>query len=379
MDRGGIIMKTPNGFEIISLFEQMYPKHLAMEGDKIGLQIGTLNKKISHVLIALDVTMTVVEEAIEKGANLIIAHHPLIFSPLKHIRIDTAYGKIIETCIKHDITIYAAHTNVDIADGGVNDFLAEALELEQVETLVTTFEEPLKKLVVFIPRSHEEEVRTAITNAGAGFIGEYSHCTYRGDGIGTFMPQDGTNPFIGSQGSLEEVEEIRLETILPASLQKSVLKAMFEAHPYEEVAYDIYSVDNKGAAYGLGRIGVLKEGMTLQQFAEYVKEKLEVAGVRLIGNPIDTIKKVAVLGGDGNKYFRSAKFAGADVYVTGDIYYHTAHDAIMEGLNMIDPGHNVEKVMKVGVQKRLQEALQLKKYAATVEASKVNTDPFIFV
>lgn len=379
LNRGGFKVKTPNGFEVISLFEKMYPKHLAMEGDKIGLQIGTLNKKISHVLIALDVTMGVIEEAIEKGANLIIAHHPLIFSPLKHIQTESIYGKMLEACIKHDIAIYAAHTNVDIAEGGVNDMLAEALELEKSEILVETYEESLKKLVVFIPKSHEEKVRTAVGNAGAGFIGEYSHCTYRGEGMGTFMPQDGSNPFVGSHGKLEEVEEIRLETIFPASLQRAVIRAMLQAHPYEEVAYDIYPVENKGATFGLGRIGALTEEMTLQQFAEHVKEKLEVERVRIVGKGTDIVKKVAVLGGDGNKYFRSAKFAGADVYVTGDIYYHTAHDAMMEGLNMIDPGHNVEKVMKKGVQKRLQEALTENKLEAKVVASEVSTEPFVFV
>lgn len=372
-------MKTPNGFEVIALFEQMYPKHLAMEGDKIGLQIGTLQKKIANVLIALDVTMEVIQEAIEKGVNLIIAHHPLIFSPLKQIRTDTEYGKIVAACIKHDIAIYVAHTNVDIAPGGVNDLLADALALTEQELLVETYEEPLKKLVVYIPKSHEQEVHIALGNAGAGAIGQYSHRTFKNEGIGTFMPEEATNPFIGSQGRIEEVEEVRLETIFPAAQQKSIIKAMEKAHPYEEVAYDIYPVEQKGKTFGLGKIGLLQEEMPLVQFAEYVKGKLAVNGVRMVGNATDIVKKVAVLGGDGNKYFRSAKYKGADVYVTGDIYYHTAHDAMMEGLNIIDPGHNVEKVMKKGVQKRLQEALTAKKFAVTVHDSAIHTDPFVFV
>lgn len=372
-------MKTPNGLEVIALFEQLYPKYLAGEGDPVGLQVGTLNKKVSHVLVTLDVTIEVVEEAVRKGANLIIAHHPLIFSPLKHIRTDAMYGKIIEACVKNDIAIYAAHSNLDIADGGVNDLLAEALGLQQTKVMMETYEEVLKKLVVYIPTSHEEEVRAAIGNAGAGSIGDYSHCTFRSGGVGTFMPLKGSNPFIGAHGKLEEVEEVRLETVFPVPLQKAVLKAMLSAHPYEEVAYDIYPLENSGSSYGLGRIGVLQETMTLQQFAEYVKDKLEIAGVRMVGKPSETVSKVAVLGGKGAKYFRSAKFSGADVYVTGDLDYHTAHDAMMEGINMIDSGHYAEAVMKKGVQKRLQEVLDAGKLDIMVHDSEINTDPFMFV
>ncbi|PHA00997.1 Nif3-like dinuclear metal center hexameric protein [Bacillus pseudomycoides] len=371
--------KTPNGYEIISLFESMYPKHLAMEGDKIGLQIGALNKAVENVLIALDVTEEVVQEAIEKGANLIIAHHPLIFNPLKVIHTEQAYGRIIEMCIKHDIAVYAAHTNVDIAKGGVNDLLADALGLQETEVLVPTYAEEMKKLVVFVPSSHAEVVRQAIGDAGAGHIGNYSYCTFNSEGTGTFLPQEGTNPYIGETGRLEQVEEVRIETIIPASLQRKVMKAMLEAHPYEEMAYDIYPLENKGETLGLGKIGYLPQEMTLQQFAEHVKQSLEVKGARVVGNLHDTVKKVAVLGGDGNKYIKQAKFKGADVYVTGDMYYHVAHDAMMLGLNIVDPGHNVEKVMKKGVQKQLQARVDERKFTTRIHASELHTDPFTFV
>ncbi|MFD3447704.1 Nif3-like dinuclear metal center hexameric protein [Microbacteriaceae bacterium 4G12] len=371
--------KIPNGHEIIQLFESMYPKSLAMEGDKIGLQIGALNKPVQNVLIALDVTEEVVEEAIKKQANVIIAHHPLIFNPLKTIQTDKAYGRIIETCIKNDIAVYAAHTNVDIASGGVNDLLAEALGLVDTEVLVPTYEEKLKKLVVFVPTSHAEEVRQALGDSGAGYMGKYSHCTYNSEGIGTFLPQVGATPYIGAQGTLEKVEEVRIETIIPASLQRSVIQAMLKAHPYEEVAYDIYPLENTGNILGLGKIGKLAQEMTLEQFALHVKKCLDVKGVRVVGNMQDRIRKVAVVGGDGNKYINQAKFKGADVYVTGDLYYHVAHDAMMLDLNVVDPGHNVEKVMKTGVQQQLQRKADTKKFAVTIHASKIHTDPFMFV
>jgi dinuclear metal center YbgI/SA1388 family protein len=373
------VSKTPNGYEVIQLFEQFAPKHLAMEGDKIGLQIGTLNKPIQAVMIALDVLEEVVDEAIDKQVDLIIAHHPPIYRPLKNIITDQAQGRIFEKCIKHDIAVYAAHTNLDIANGGVNDWLAEALGLENVEVLIPTYEDALKKLVVYVPESHAEMVREAIGNAGAGHIGNYSHCTFNSRGIGTFLPQDGANPYIGKKGVLEQVEEVRIETIFPASLQKKVITAMLKTHPYEEVAYDVYPLENKGETFGLGRIGKLNKEMTLQQFAEHVKKSLEVQAVRVVGNLNDIVKKVAVIGGDGNKYISQAKFSGADVYVTGDLYYHVAHDAMIIGLNVVDPGHNVEKVMKKGVANYLNKEFAKHKFHTKVYVSEVNTDPFTFV
>lgn len=371
-------MKKANGHQIIQLFEQFSPKSLAMEGDKIGLQIGRLNKPVDKVLVALDVLEEVVDEAIAENAQLIIAHHPIIFRPLQKISTEQTYGRIIEKLIKHDIAVYAAHTNLDVAKGGVNDLLAEALGLSNTEVLVPTYDMKLKKLVVFVPEKDAKNVRDALGNAGAGHIGNYSHCAFSANGTGQFLPGDHTNPHIGAQGKLEEVQEVRVETIFPEHLEKKILSAMFKSHPYEEVAFDIYPLDNKGEALGLGRVGYVEE-MTLKEFASHVKESLGVKGVRVVGDVNSKVRKVAVLGGDGNKYFMSAKFKGADVYVTGDLYYHVAHDAMMEGLNIVDPGHNVEKVMKDGVVKVLSKMCEERGLEVTFMASKPNTDPFQFL
>jgi dinuclear metal center YbgI/SA1388 family protein len=371
-------MKKANGHEIIQLFEQFSPKGLAMEGDKIGLQIGGLNKKIERVMIALDVLEEVIDEAIERDVQLIIAHHPPIFRALKNVLTDTIQGRMIEKLLKHDIAVYAAHTNLDVAKGGVNDLLAEALGLESPEVLVPTFETKLKKLVVFTPATHAEEIRKVLGKSGAGFIGNYSHCSFSANGTGRFLPGENSDPFIGQQGQLEQVDEVRIETIVPEHLVRRAVTAMIKAHPYEEVAYDVYPVENKGEVLGLGRIGAVKE-MSLGEFAEKVKEVLDVDKVRVVGHLSSRIKKVAVLGGDGNKYFKHAKFKGADVYVTGDIYYHTAHDAMMEGLNMIDPGHNVEKVMKKGLTAALTKMCKKSGYDVEIFPSEVNTDPFQFL
>ncbi|MCY8490419.1 Nif3-like dinuclear metal center hexameric protein [Bacillus atrophaeus] len=371
--------KTVNGQQIIQLFEQFSPKAFAVEGDKIGLQIGTLNKPVKNVMVTLDVLESVVDEAIEKNVDVIIAHHPPIFRPLKHISTDQPGGRLIEKCIKHDIAVYAAHTNLDVADGGVNDLLAEALELENSEVLVPTYSDPLKKLVVYVPKEYEEKVRTALGNAGAGHIGEYSHCAFSSEGIGSFKPLDGAEPFIGEVGELELVHEVRLETVFPASLEKSVIKAMIKSHPYEEVAYDIYHVEQAAIEKGLGRIGKLKDNMTLQEFALFVKEKLQVNGVRMVGDSKSVVKKVAVLGGDGNKYIYEAKRKGADVYVTGDLYFHVAHDAMMMRLNVIDPGHYAEKIMKEGVVKTLNAMCAEKNYNVHIFVSETDTNPFTFL
>jgi dinuclear metal center YbgI/SA1388 family protein len=371
-------MKKINGHEIIQLFEQFSPKQYAMEGDRIGLQIGRLNKPVHRVMIALDVLEEVVDEAIEKEVDLIIAHHPLIYRPLKNIMTDQMPGRMIEKLLKHDITVYAAHTNLDVAKGGVNDLLAEALELSNTEVLVPTHEIHLKKLVVYVPTEQCKRVKEALGNAGAGAIGNYSHCLFSSSGIGQFLPEENANPYIGDKGKLEQVNEERIETLFPDYLEKKVVQAMIKAHPYEEVAYDIYRVDNKGESLGLGRIGEIQE-VTLGEFANIVKNALDVPTVRVVGDLQSKVRKVAVLGGDGNKYISSAKFKGADVYITGDLYYHVAHDAMMMGLNVIDPGHNVEKIMKKGVANYLTKVSVERGYDVSIFPSEQKTDPFQFV
>jgi dinuclear metal center YbgI/SA1388 family protein len=372
-------MKSVNGHEIISLFETLAPKELAEEGDKIGLQIGRLNQKIEKVMVTLDVLEEVVDEAVEKGVKLIIAHHPPLFRSLKAIRTDTVQGRMIEKLIKNDIAVYAAHTNLDVAKGGVNDLLAEALELRDTKVLLPTYQEKLKKLAVFVPEEDEEKVRKALGEAGAGHIGNYSHCSFSHKGTGRFLPGEGSEPHIGEKGNLEKVHEVKIETIYPAKAEKKVLQAMLKSHPYEEVAYDIVPLDNKGETLGLGRVGKLDSEMSLEDFASFLKAKLEVENVRVTGNLAHTVKKVAVLGGDGNKFIHSAKFSGADVFVTGDLYYHTAHDAMMLGLNVLDAGHHIEKVMKAGVARWMSDKSKEKGLDVEYLISETKTDPFIFL
>lgn len=367
-----------NGNHIIQLFEEFAPKHLAVEGDKIGLQIGTLNKTINTVMITLDVLESVVDEAVERNVDLIIAHHPPIFNALSQVNDRSAAGRIVMKCIKHDIAVYVAHTNLDVCEGGVNDWMSEALGLNDLSVLVPTYHEPVYKLSVFVPTTHQKEVSEALGRAGAGHLGDYSDCQFTITGIGQFTPLADSDPFIGKQGKTETLEEVKIETIVTESQKKQVLKAMTNAHPYEEVAYDLIRDEIEGRVFGLGRIGKLDQAMTLEQFAEHVKASFGVEAVRFVGDKNRLIEKVAVLGGDGNKYVSTAHFKGADAYVTGDLYFHVAHDAMALGLAVVDPGHHVESIMKVGVTEVLKKKFESAKLDVTVLVSKTDTNPFQF-
>lgn len=368
-----------NAQTVIQVMENWVPKHFAERDDRIGLQIGSLHKSIQTVLTALDVNEEVVDEAISLGAQLIIAHHAPLYRPLKSLRTDTAAGRMFEKCLKHDIAVYVAHTNLDVAPGGINDMMANLLNLHECTFLRQVYEDRLLKIAVYIPREHKSSVAQAMFAAGAGEIGAYRHCSFQSEGKGTFLPEEGTQPFIGQVGKLETVEECKLETVVQASRLKKVIAAMLKAHPYEEPAYDIFNLEQSGMQYGLGRVGKLPKPVTLSELCSTVKQAFDVPMVRVVGNLQQEMKKVAVLGGSGGKFVKDAQFAGADVLVTGDIDYHTAQDALADGMALIDPGHNVEKIMKQGVAIELNERLKKANLDVQVVASQINTEPFQFV
>lgn len=355
--------------------EAWAPKTFAYDWDNVGLQVGSISDKTEAVLVTLDVNDAVVDEAIRLGANVIVSHHPMLFKPLKTIDFNTPKGKLVRKLIKHDITVYASHTNLDIAEGGVNDLLAEKIGIENVQPMVVTHEEPLYKLAVFTPVDHVNEVVDALSEAGAGHIGNYSHCTFQAPGTGTFKPLEGANPYIGTPHKIERVEELKIETIVPETLLKNVVEAMLKAHPYEEVAYDIYPLKNEGKKYGLGRIGTLKEVVNFHQLIEMTKKVLDVRHVRYVGDLDKQVKRVAVLGGSGEKYIHKAKQLGADAYITGDVTFHQAQDAKDNGLALIDAGHYIEQVMKEATKRFIEERFP----SLNVYVSNVNTDPFQFL
>ncbi|KAB8128609.1 Nif3-like dinuclear metal center hexameric protein [Gracilibacillus oryzae] len=352
--------------DIIQLFEQWVPAHYAENWDNVGLQIGNLNNQVKRIMTTLDVTEQIADEAIENEVDLIVAHHPLLFQGLKQIEENNFKGKTIHKLIKHNISVYAAHTNLDVVKGGVNDLLADKLQLVNREVLVPTIAEKLFKLVVYVPETHT-----------AGFIeSNYSHCTFRSAGTGTFKPLEGTNPFIGQEGTVEHVKEERVETIVKEQHLKEIVQVAKNAHPYEEMAYDVFPTANQGEILGLGRVGTVSHPMKLEDYAAAVKEIFEVPYVRFVGDPDKTIEKVAVLGGSGKGYINDARKHGADVYITGDLSFHDALDAKEQGIALIDPGHHIEQVMKDGVKTYFEQNMQKLPNRVEVICSNIPTEPF---
>ncbi|WP_174613831.1 Nif3-like dinuclear metal center hexameric protein [Virgibacillus ihumii] len=368
---------TIKSSEIFDVMEEWAPGFLAYDWDNIGLQTGSYQKQVKKVMITLDVLESVVDEAIERDIDLIIAHHPLLFKSLKKLDIDDTKGRILQKLIQHDITVYAAHTNLDAADGGVNDMLCDSLGITDRRILLPEYTEKLVKVVVYVPKTHANEVRNAISKSGAGHIGNYSHCTFQTAGQGTFMPLEGTNPYIGAADELEFVEEMKIESIVPRTRLASVLNAINNSHPYEEPAYDIYPMENKGNTLGIGRIGKLEKDMSLQSFGEHIKKELDIKKLRITGDLSRKIQTAAILGGSGEKYWKKAFEMGADVYITGDMTFHAAQDAWQAGLSVIDPGHYAEKVMKKTTKEFLERHFPKTELEITV--SEVNTDPFQFI
>lgn len=360
---------------IVGILEELAPKRLAESWDNVGLLVGDGSQKVKKVMVCLDVPEWVVEEASDNDVDMVVAHHPMIFSGIKRVTADTATGRKIISLIKNNISLYCLHTNFDIVAGGLNDIFAKQLGFISSDILEETYREKLLKLVVYVPEGHEEKVIDAMCNAGAGYIGKYSSCTFRTGGTGTFEPQEGANPFIGKVGKLEQVKEFRVETIVPEKLLAKVLKEMLKAHPYEEAAYDIYETRNEGRVMGLGRIAELERETTLSFFADSVKSMLGADSVRYAGDPNRMIKKVALLNGSGSKYINAARFAGADVLVTGDTQHHGVLDALELGLCIIDAGHYAtEKIMIRYIAEYLRDRFQALKLDVEVIESGSNTD-----
>ncbi|WP_304507799.1 Nif3-like dinuclear metal center hexameric protein [Anaerotignum sp.] len=365
--------------DIVAFMEGVAPHDLAESWDNTGLAIGDPHQEVKKVLIALDAIDSVIDEAIEIGADLILTHHPmLLFKKINSITKSDALGKRIYKLIENKVAALSAHTNLDVAKGGTNDVLAKMIGLTNVEILQETWSENLKKIVTYVPESHLDVVREAMCTAGGGHIGGYSHCTFQTTGEGTFLPLDGTSPYIGSQGVLEKTSEVRLETIAPEGRVEKIMEAMIDVHPYEEVAYDIYPVEQKGGKEGIGRIGDLKKPMIFSEFAVLLKEKLALGQlIRLVGDPNRMIQRIGLCTGSGVEYMASAKKQGADLYLTGDLKFHEAQRALEMGLCVGDITHYASEVLIVPV---LQEALckevKEKGWELEVACSKINGQTF---
>ena len=349
------------GNDLVLFIDEFAPQERALDGDSTGLQWGDLSREVPVLLLALDFSEKVLEEALRVGAPFIFTHHPFLYRPLNNLDLNNKRDALIVRALKEDISLYSAHTDLDVAPRGVSQALGELLGLKKMRPFFPTGMEELEKLVVFVPEGHEDKVRDALAGAGAGWIGNYSHCTYQLLGTGTFLPREGTSPFVGTRGVLERVSEYRLETILIRRDREQVLEALFEAHPYEEVAYDLYPLSNEGQVWGLGRMGYLAEKVTLRELAEQCAELLQPDVLKVLGDLQMKVDRVAVLGGSGSDYVEYALQSGAEVFISGDIKFHDAQKAAYSGLALIDAGHDATErpvlpVLADYLKRRIKEA-----------------------
>lgn len=323
--------------EIINYLEQWAPPAFQEEYDNARLLTGNKNIPVTGVMISLDCTEDVVEDAVRKGCNLIVAHHPVIFRGLKKLTGENYIERTVIKAIKHDIAIYAVHTNLDAVYSGVNHKIAERLGLVNLKILRPK-SDTLSKLTTFIPKENTESVMDALHLAGAGMIGNYKHCSFRIEGTGTFLPVENANPTIGLVGRLEKVREDRVEVIFPTWLKTNILQALFTSHPYEEVAYYLHELSNTDFQTGSGMIGDLKAPIHIADFFSLVKKQFNVTMIRHSAIVKDEIRKIALCGGSGSFLLRDAIYAGADIYLSADFKYHEFFDAENQ-LVIVDIGH----------------------------------------
>lgn len=355
--------------DLTKYLETLAPLSLQENYDNAGLLVGDANTEVKAVLVSLDSTEDVVDEAIALGSNLIVAHHPIIFSGLKKINGKNYVERTVIKAIKNDVALYAMHTNLDNVAEGVNKKIAEQIGLKNARIL-SPKNSLLKKLVTFVPVQHLEKVQQALFDAGAGQIGNYSACGFNAEGIGTFNANENAKPFVGQKGELHSEKETRFETIFPAWLQEKIIAALKSSHPYEEVAFDIYPLENNFNQVGSGMIGELETAMKPMEFLSHLKTNLELEMIRY--TPIEkAMKTVAICGGAGSFLLKNAIAAGADAFVTADFKYHEFFDAENK-LMIADVGHfESEKFTK-----ELIADLIIKKFPTfAVHLSKVNTNP----
>lgn len=356
--------------EVIDVLENLAPPGYQESYDNAGLITGQPGWECTGILCTLDATEPVIQEAKAKGCNMVVAHHPIVFNGLKKINGKNYVERTVITAIKNDIAIYAIHTNLDNISVGVNGKIAEKLGLQNVEVLLPK-ENNLRKLYTFIPENKAEEVRNAIFKAGGGHIGNYSECSFNVPGKGTFKAGEGTDPYVGEVGKRHEEDEVKMEVIFPAHLQSKIISAMIEAHPYEEVAYDIIPLGNYFKEVGSGLTGELPEAVEEAGFLHMLKTTFNLKVVRHTPLRGSKIKKIAICGGAGSFLIKKALLAKADIYITADVKYHEFFDA-EDRMVIADIGHFESEQFTTEL---LTDVLQQKFPTFAVLKTGVDTNP----
>lgn len=365
---------------IIYKIEQFAPKHLAEDWDPIGLVFGSNDKKVKKIMVALDLDADVLSEAKENEVDLLFTHHPPIFKPLKTLNEHDQRRKEYIDLIQSDTSLYAAHTNIDNADGGMNDWLAEALDLQRpYDSIKTSYSSNYKKLSFYAPNDHANSIRRSLHELGLGEVGEYTDVSYTSKGIGRFKPNESANPYTGRTGQPEEVQEEKIEIYVPDKLIGKAIEQLYKNHPYEEPIYSISDSGFMENKFGLGRVGQLEQPKKISEIASNVKEIFNVDSVRLANIDLDQkVSRIAILGGSGESYYRDALNKGAELFITGDVSYHGAQDMIRDGLPFIDPGHFIENIFVDKMTDKLKEWNITEKWGIEVLPSKSQKDVFKF-
>ncbi|MCX7013081.1 MAG: Nif3-like dinuclear metal center hexameric protein [Candidatus Sumerlaeota bacterium] len=335
--------------ELAERVARVAPTEAAEEWDNVGLQVGDPAWRVRRALVALEVSPETIDEAVRVKAEAIVAHHPLVFHPLRSIRLDERVGALTARLLEKRIGLIVAHTNLDKSPSGPNHALAEALGVTVEGWLRPEFARDQVKLVVFTPAGYERRIIDAIDAGGGGVIGNYSHCSFRAPGTGTFWPRKGAIPFLGEKGRFEEVEETRLEAVVPKRNLSAVLRSMLKAHPYEEPAYDILPLEPVKAERGLGVVGELRDEVSLKRLRAMALSRIRPLlpqaarsawrSVRCAGEERRTIRRVAICTGAGGSVIQDAAGAGAECLITGEINYHDAVEANALGLAVLALGH----------------------------------------
>ncbi len=366
-------METVQLFEIIATIEAFAPVALQENYDNAGLICGDPSWNITGAICSLDCTEAIIDEAILKNCNLIIAHHPIVFSGLKKINGKNYVEKTIIKAIKNDIAIYAAHTNLDNVLKGVNHKIAEKIGLKNLQVLLPKTN-TLKKLVTFVPESHAEFVKNALFDAGAGQIGNYKDCSFSSSGIGTYMALENAQPFLGTIGQLHTEKEVRIEMVLPDFLKSKVIAALLNAHPYETVAYDLFALENPNSEFGSGLIGVLETEMDEISFLKHLKASLKTDLIRHTALLNKKIKTVALCGGSGSFLLKNAIASKSDIYITGDFKYHEFFDADSK-IVIADVGHAESEQFTPEI---FYDLIRKKFATFAVHLSNIRTNPIYY-
>lgn len=359
---------------IIKYLEELAPPVFQEGYDNAGLITGDYSMEINSTLISLDVTEDVIDEAVAKGANLVIAHHPIIFKGLKRLTGNNYVERTIIKAIKNDIAIYAIHTNLDSVEEGVSAKMCNIIGLENSRVL-SPRKNILQKLAFFVPVKNADNVKNAIFNAGAGQIGNYDACSFNAAGFGTFRANENASPHVGKIGEIHKEEELKVEVIMPAYKQQQVVEALLKVHPYEEVAFDIYALENSTNNVGHGMIGELPKAMTETDFLHFLKEKFKLRVLKHTPLLNKKIKKVALCGGSGSFLLKNAISAKADIFISGDFTYHQYFDAENK-IIIADIGHYESEQFTKNL---LFDYLTKKIPTFAAQISETNTNPINYI